>query len=92
MAGSERDEDDDSILDPSEQLNRPSDIAFNQQRIQAWNPILDPVWAIVAFFYMGIIMVPVGMYVLCCACAVAVAVCVLLLFVLHGEVWTVFVG
>ena len=60
MAGSERDDDDESILDPAEQLNRPGDTAFNQQRIEAWQPILDPRWVIMGLFYMGIIMVPVG--------------------------------
>lgn len=59
MVGSERDDDED-VLDPSEQLTRPNDTAFNQQRIPAWSPILDPVWVIVALFYLGVIMVPVG--------------------------------
>lgn len=59
MAGSEHDEDDE-VLDISEQLNRPLDVAFHQQRVPAWNPILHPVWVIIALFYFGIIMVPVG--------------------------------
>jgi hypothetical protein len=33
----------------------------NQQRLNAWHPILDPVFVIVALFYLGVIMVPVGM-------------------------------
>jgi hypothetical protein len=54
-------QDDDEVpLDLSEQTNRPVDDSFHQQRIQAWHPILDPVWVIVALFYLGIILVPVG--------------------------------
>lgn len=59
MAGS-LDDDEDSVLDESEQTNRPTDTAFSQQRIQAWHPILDPVWVIIALFYLGVIMVPTG--------------------------------
>jgi hypothetical protein len=54
------DDDDDSALDESEQTLRPADVAINQQRVQAWHPILDPVWVIVALFYLGIILIPVG--------------------------------
>lgn len=53
-------EDDESVVDISEQTERPADIALYQQRIPAWHPILDPVWVIIALFYLGIIMVPVG--------------------------------
>ena len=60
MTGSERDDENESVLDPSEQLNRPVDNAFNQQRIEAWSPILDPKWVSIALLYLGIIMVPVG--------------------------------
>lgn len=56
------DDDDDSALDPSEQTQRPVDNALNQQRINAWNPILDPVFVIVALFYLGVILVPVGKF------------------------------
>jgi len=55
-----KEEGDESVLSLSEQTNRPADKALHQQRIPAWNPILDPVWAIIAFFYLGIIMVPTG--------------------------------
>jgi len=54
------DDDDDSVLDLSEQTQRPRDVALNQQRINAWHPILDPVWVIVALFMLGVILVPVG--------------------------------
>jgi hypothetical protein len=53
-------EDDDSALDECEQTMRPADVALHQQRIDAWHPILDPVWVIVALLYLGVIMVPVG--------------------------------
>lgn len=56
------DDDEDSVLDISEQTNRPADTAFSQQRVQAWHPILDPVWAICGLFYIGLIMVPTGKY------------------------------
>lgn len=59
MAGSEPDEDE-SVLDLAEQTNRPSDVALAQQRIPAWHPILDPLWVIIALFYLGVILVPVG--------------------------------
>jgi hypothetical protein len=52
--------DDDSALDESEQLNLPLDVALRQQRIQAWHPVLDPVWVIFALFYLGVIFVPTG--------------------------------
>jgi hypothetical protein len=55
------DDEDDDVLDPSEQTQRPIDNALNQQRLNAWHPILDPVFVIVALFYLGVIMVPVGM-------------------------------
>jgi len=54
------DEDDEGRLPLEEQTNRPPDLALHQQRIPAWNPILDPVWVIIALFYLGIIMVPTG--------------------------------
>jgi LEM3 (ligand-effect modulator 3) family / CDC50 family len=53
-------EKEDAPLDLAEQTNRPVDNALNQQRINAWHPILDPVWVIVALFYLGIILIPVG--------------------------------
>lgn len=56
------DPDDDDVLDIWEQTNRPPDKALQQQRVPAWHPILDPLWVIVALFYLGIIMVPVGKF------------------------------
>jgi hypothetical protein len=54
--------DDDSALDLADQKNRPQDISVQQQRIQAWHPILDPEWMIYAFLILAIIMIPVGTY------------------------------
>lgn len=56
-------EDDESVLDESEQTMRPKSDSLHQQRIQAWHPVLDPVWVIVALFYLGVILVPVGTYI-----------------------------
>lgn len=53
-------DDDDSALDMSEQTNRPTDNALQQQRVKAWHPVLDPVWVIIALFYLGVIMLPTG--------------------------------
>ena len=61
-----KNEDDESVLSLSEQTNRPADVALHQQRIPAWYPILDPVWVIIALFYLGIIMIPVGQYCTIC--------------------------
>jgi hypothetical protein len=52
----------DAALDLAEQTNRPVDNALNQQRIDAWHPILDPVWVMVTLFYLGVILIPVGMF------------------------------
>jgi hypothetical protein len=55
-------DDDESVLELSEQTNRPLDVALLQQRVKAWAPILDPWWVIVALLYFGLIMIPVGEY------------------------------
>ena len=60
MAAPSELDDDESVLEPSEQTNRPPDVAFAQQRIPAWHPILDPLWVIIGLFYLGVILVPVG--------------------------------
>lgn len=54
------DNDNNSVLDLAEQTQRPVDNAFNQQRVNAWHPILDPVFVIIGLFYLGVIMVPTG--------------------------------
>jgi hypothetical protein len=59
---SNNENDNNSDLDISEQTQRPVDNAFNQQRINAWHPILDPVFVIIGLFYLGIIMVPTGTF------------------------------
>lgn len=55
-------EENESVLDISEQTNRPPDVALAQQRIQAWHPVLDPLWVIIGLFYLGAILVPVGKF------------------------------
>lgn len=52
-------EDEDDVLDPSEQTMRPKHDAIHQQLVPGWNPILHPVWVILAFLYLGVIMIPV---------------------------------
>ena len=39
---------------------QPPNTALKQQRIKAWNPILDPVWVIVTLLIMGAAFVPIG--------------------------------
>jgi hypothetical protein len=53
-------DDDESVVPLSQQLNRPLDTAFRQQRIAAWYPILDPWWVIATFFVLGTIFIAVG--------------------------------
>lgn len=57
---STEDADDEDVLELWEQTNRPPDKALQQQRVNAWHPILDPRWVIAGLFYLGVIMVPVG--------------------------------
>jgi len=53
-------DDDESVLDLADQTNRPSDTALQQQRIQAWHPILDPEWMIYTFMILALVLIPVG--------------------------------
>jgi len=54
------DEDDDSILDLADQLNRPPEVAIQQQRVKAWHPILDPEWMIYGYLILAVILIPLG--------------------------------
>ena len=47
-------------LDISEQKNRPDDLPINNQRINAWHPILDPNWVIFTYLILAAIMIPFG--------------------------------
>lgn len=60
---SQIEEDEDSVLDIADQLNRPPDVAIQQQRIKAWHPILDPEWMIYGYLILAVILIPTGMYV-----------------------------
>ena len=39
---------------------RPKDVALFQQRMKAWQPLLDPKWVIAAYLMIGIIFIPTG--------------------------------
>jgi len=60
LTNDDNDDDDESVLDLSKQTNRPSDIPIQQQRINAWHPILDPNWMIVSYLIVAIIAIPFG--------------------------------
>jgi hypothetical protein len=47
-------------LDLVDQKNRPEDIPIHTQSINAWHPILDPNWVIVAYLILASIMIPFG--------------------------------
>jgi hypothetical protein len=59
MAGSIADEDEE-VLDISDQTRRPNDGALKQQRIRAWNPYLDPWWFIGTLYLIAAVAIPVG--------------------------------
>lgn len=42
--------------------NRPQNTKFKQQKLDAWQPILTPNWVIITFLIIGLIFVPVGIY------------------------------
>jgi hypothetical protein len=58
---SQMEEDEDSVLDSVDQINRPPDVAIQQQRIKAWHPILDPEWMIYGYLILAVILIPTGM-------------------------------
>lgn len=39
----------------------PSDTALHQQRMLAWNPVLDPIGVAITFIAISAIFIPVGM-------------------------------
>lgn len=39
---------------------RPADVAFKQQRMKSWQPLLDPWWTILSFLLVGAVFLPVG--------------------------------
>jgi hypothetical protein len=59
-ASADDDDDDESVLSLSKQTNRPRDVPIQQQRINAWHPILDPNWMIVSYLILALIMIPFG--------------------------------
>eukprot|EP00536_Pseudo-nitzschia_multiseries_P008386 jgi/Psemu1/319374/estExt_fgenesh1_pm.C_2110011 len=62
VASDSGDIDEDDVLDLSEQLNRPENTPIQQQTINAWHPILDPIWVIIAYFILAAILIPFGYY------------------------------
>jgi len=40
---------------------RPKDSAVYQQRLNAWSPVLDPVYVIAAYFILGVCFIPAGL-------------------------------
>mmetsp|Transcript_4956 Transcript_4956/g.7377 ORF Transcript_4956/g.7377 Transcript_4956/m.7377 type:complete len:382 (+) Transcript_4956:124-1269(+) len=62
MGGSEIGDDDTLVLSnqPLLKEHEPQDTALRQQRIRAWNPILDPIWVAVSMLIIGVAFVPVG--------------------------------
>ena len=55
-------EEDESVLDLADQTLRPKDVALQQQRVEAWHPILDPEWIIYSFLILAVILIPVGAF------------------------------
>jgi hypothetical protein len=55
-------DEDESVLDLADQINRPKDVAIQQQRVEAWHPILDPEWMIYSFLILAVILIPVGTF------------------------------
>ena len=79
--GNGNEDDAESVLDISEQINRPEDIPIQQQTINAWHPILDPNWMIFSYLILAAIMVPFGTYCsgtcICSICTCSIVNCVL---------------
>ncbi|OQR91037.1 hypothetical protein ACHHYP_05042 [Achlya hypogyna] len=46
----------------AEPSKRPDDTPFKQQRLKAWQPILTPNWVIGTFFLVGLIFIPIGVF------------------------------
>jgi len=50
-----------NIISNMKKSNCPDDTALKQQRMVAWQPILDPVWVAAAYLLIGVIFVPLGL-------------------------------
>lgn len=42
---------------------KPEDTDFRQQRLRAWQPLLTPFWVIMTFLIIGVIFIPIGIYI-----------------------------
>ncbi|KAI9352295.1 CDC50/LEM3 family [Zopfochytrium polystomum] len=49
-------------MNPNPKANRPSNTAFKQQRLKAWQPILTPKGVLPAYFAVGSIFIPIGVW------------------------------
>lgn len=49
-----------SVQNSRDLINQPPDTALKQQRMKAWNPILDPLYVILALFAIGAAFIPTG--------------------------------
>ncbi len=58
---------------PSAGTRRPSDSAFKQQKLKAWQPILTPKWVISCFTLVGAIFIPIGIAIMLASREVATA-------------------
>ena len=64
---------------------RPSDSAFKQQKLKAWQPILTPKWVISCFTVVGAIFIPIGIAIMLASKNVNISVAYVTLFcvILH---------
>lgn len=46
--------------DVTKNSRKPADVALFQQRMKAWQPLLDPKWMIAAYLCIGLIFIPTG--------------------------------
>lgn len=52
--------DDNAEPAPPARTKRPADVALKQQRMKAWQPLLDPKWVIPCYLLIGVIFIPIG--------------------------------
>ena len=61
-----KDDDDEERTTSITKSRRPANVALTQQRMKAWQPLLDPKWIIAAYLAIGIIFIPTGKFVAAC--------------------------
>lgn len=55
-------DDDEECTTSITKSRRPANVALTQQRMKAWQPLLDPKWIIAAYLAIGIIFIPTGKF------------------------------